>query len=115
MRVFDRSRFRDFTDEHNRALGHTREFDPLACELGVRLLKAGARCSAGGFLRCFRKFEVPRYSLFAIFVRSHTRTVRRNYDARSRFNHPRAKTFLSSRNFSEFRICCVAPKHADEG
>lgn len=75
--VFAGSRFGDFADKHNRALGHAREFDPLARKLCVGFFKRHMRRTARGFLGRFRKFEITRYSLFAIFVCKHTTTVRR--------------------------------------
>ena len=75
---FARSGPGHFADKYNRTFSHARQFYPLARELRVGFLKPGARRPARGLLGRFRKFEVPCDSFFAIFVRTHTRTVRRD-------------------------------------
>ena len=72
----------DLPGEIDGALGHARKLDPLARELGICFLEPDMRGAARGFLGGFRKFEITRYSFFAIIVRTHTRTALRGHDAR---------------------------------
>lgn len=106
---------RDFARKHNRAFRHPGELDPLAGEMHVGFFEPDVGCTPGCFLGCFRELKVSRNSFFAVFVRQHTRTVRRSQDARSRGNHGCAKAFLSSRHFLQISHLLCGRKRTRQG